>query len=89
MYISKIRLKNYTSFEELELDLNPLSIFIGANNTGKSNLLKLFKFLKINLEIDKGINEAVDEVFFGWNNFHNRQSKDDFVEIDITFDEVL
>lgn len=37
--IERIRAKNYKSLKELELDLRPLTVFVGPNASGKSNIL--------------------------------------------------
>lgn len=39
MYISKLVIKNYRTFNEFEIELKPLTLIIGENNIGKSNLL--------------------------------------------------
>jgi predicted ATPase len=43
--ISKLMLKNYKSFRNLEFELKPLNILIGRNGAGKSNLLSFFRLL--------------------------------------------
>src|ERR1700722_17163977 len=39
MYISKLRIENYRTFKEFSISLKPLTLIIGENNIGKSNLL--------------------------------------------------
>ena len=39
MYISRLTIKNYRNFEEFRINLKPLTLIIGENNIGKSNLL--------------------------------------------------
>ena len=42
MYISKVKINNYRSFINTEIDLNEgINVLIGHNNAGKSNLLKV------------------------------------------------
>ena len=43
--LDKIKVTNFKSIRELEIDLNPLNVFIGANGAGKSNFVGVFKFL--------------------------------------------
>jgi predicted ATPase len=44
--IESIRIRNYRALKEVELsDLPPVSVFIGANGTGKSTLFDVFGFL--------------------------------------------
>lgn len=39
MYISKLSIKNYRTFKDFQIKLKPLTLIIGENNVGKSNLL--------------------------------------------------
>lgn len=39
MYISELTIKNYRSFRDFTIELKPLTLIIGENNIGKSNLL--------------------------------------------------
>lgn len=39
MYISKLVIKNYRTFNDFKIVLKPLTLIIGENNIGKSNLL--------------------------------------------------
>lgn len=42
MKLTQIHCENFTAFEELRLDLSPgINVFIGANGTGKTHLMKL------------------------------------------------
>ena len=43
--IKELKLKNWKSFEEATLYIDPLTILIGTNASGKSNLLDAFLFL--------------------------------------------
>lgn len=44
--ITKLRLKNWKSFKDSTLYIDPLTILIGVNASGKSNVLDAFDFLK-------------------------------------------
>ena len=46
MSIKRIKVKNFKSFDELDLELRPFNVVIGANASGKSNFTDIFKFLK-------------------------------------------
>src|SRR5215204_928947 len=46
MTIQKIKASNFKSFDELEVELRPLNIVVGANAAGKSNFLEIFRFLR-------------------------------------------
>lgn len=40
MTISKVRVKNFRSLREVTIDAAPLTVFVGCNDEGKSNLLR-------------------------------------------------
>jgi predicted ATPase len=44
--ISRIRLKNWRNFRELDVPLREVSYLLGPNASGKSNLLDAFRFLR-------------------------------------------
>ncbi|MFH1563264.1 MAG: AAA family ATPase [Nitrospirota bacterium] len=46
MVIKKIRISNFKSFNDLEIELGNFNILIGANASGKSNFIQIFRFLK-------------------------------------------
>ena len=39
MYVKKLEIENYRNFKNFSIDLKPLTLVIGENNVGKSNLL--------------------------------------------------
>ncbi|HWP30271.1 MAG TPA: AAA family ATPase [Fimbriimonadales bacterium] len=45
MAIRKIRISNFKSFENIEVELGDFNILIGANASGKSNFIQVFRFL--------------------------------------------
>ena len=46
MKITKLKISNYRSVEELELDLSPTySTISGRNNAGKSNVFRIIQYL--------------------------------------------
>ena len=44
--ISNIIIENYKSIRQLDFEMRPINILIGANGVGKSNFIGFFKFLK-------------------------------------------
>ncbi|MGG0435790.1 AAA family ATPase [Priestia megaterium] len=51
MRISHVHIQNYRNLEDINIKLNRLVIFIGENNSGKSNLLKAITLPFLNDEI--------------------------------------
>ncbi len=45
-YITKLRAKNFRSLADVEISLEPLTIFVGLNASGKSNILDALRFLR-------------------------------------------
>ncbi len=46
MFFKRIEVSNFKSFDKLEVDLGRLNVLIGANASGKSNFVQVFKFLR-------------------------------------------
>ena len=46
MLIKSLHLKNILSFKDAKLDLQPLNVLIGANGSGKSNLIDVIALLQ-------------------------------------------
>jgi len=46
MAINKLRVTNFKSFKKLEIELGKFNVLIGANASGKSNFIQIFKFLR-------------------------------------------
>lgn len=57
MYIKRIFIKNFKSIEEAEIEFQPLTMIVGANASGKSNIINVFRFIE-NIMTD-GIENAV------------------------------
>ena len=53
--LSKIRIENFKSIEKLELELAPLTIFVGPNASGKSNALESIAILAQTSKLREGI----------------------------------
>ncbi|MBD3196075.1 MAG: AAA family ATPase [Candidatus Lokiarchaeota archaeon] len=60
MQIKRVSVKNYRSFEELDIALGKFNVIVGANASGKSNFISIFSFIK-NL-VEFGLNDAISLV---------------------------
>ncbi|MBO3758009.1 MAG: AAA family ATPase, partial [Candidatus Brockarchaeota archaeon] len=45
-YLKKVRLKNFKCWQEVSIDIKPLTILIGPNGSGKSSVLQALSILK-------------------------------------------
>lgn len=57
MIIKKLIVSNFRSIDHAEIDFSPLSIIVGANASGKSNLINVFRFIRD--IITEGIDNAI------------------------------
>ena len=85
--IESIKLKNFKSFKDVEMNnIPPMAVIVGANGTGKSTLFSIFGFLKEALTND--VNDAL-YLFGGSNGFREVRSRgcDGAIEIELKFRE--
>jgi hypothetical protein len=58
--ISKIKIGNFKSIKDLELELAPLTIFVGPNASGKSNVLESIAVLAQTASLDQRITRSLE-----------------------------
>ncbi|GAB6098135.1 AAA family ATPase [Halanaerocella petrolearia] len=78
--IEKVEVENFKSIEKLDLELNDFCVFIGANSSGKSNIVDIFKFIRDILKND--LKSAINSRF-GWENLLTKW-KDNSEKINIS-----
>ena len=61
MIISKLILHNWKNFQNVSIDLTQRAFIVGANASGKSNLLDVIRFLRDLVKQAGGLQHAVDE----------------------------
>ncbi|MBL7137344.1 MAG: AAA family ATPase [Bacteroidales bacterium] len=61
MVISRLILRNWKNFKELDIELQDRVFIVGANASGKSNLLDVFRFLRDIAKPGGGLQKAVDD----------------------------
>jgi predicted ATPase len=87
--ITRLKLKNWRNFKNLEIPLGPRTYIIGANATGKSNLLDVFRFLRdICRPAGGGLQRAI-EIRGGIKKLRCLQAKTDnevLIEVDLSED---
>lgn len=68
--IKHLQIKGYKSIQDMEIELHPINVLIGANGAGKSNLISFLKLLKAisNQQLQRFVLEegkADDLLYFG------------------------
>jgi AAA15 family ATPase/GTPase len=46
MFVKNLNISNFKSFKDLAINLNNFNVLIGANASGKSNFIQVFRFIK-------------------------------------------
>lgn len=47
-FVKKIRIKNFKSLEDVEIEMNQLTFLFGPNSSGKSSFIKAMMFKSFN-----------------------------------------
>lgn len=61
MIVSHVKLKNWRNFLTVDVDLRERIFIVGANASGKSNFLDVFRFLRDIAQLGGGLQKAVRE----------------------------
>jgi predicted ATPase len=62
MYITRLKLKNWRNFTEVDIPLRETALIIGPNASGKSNLLDALRFLRdVAMPRGGGLQKAIDD----------------------------
>lgn len=62
MIVARLKLKNWRNFREVDVELRERMFIVGANASGKSNLLDVFRFLRdIAKQQGGGLQKAIEE----------------------------
>lgn len=83
--LKRIRLVGWKSIKDQTLDLTPLTVVIGANGAGKSNLLSLFKLLNAMFANTPGFRNYVGQSGFADSLLHYGVKQTPVAEMELTF----
>jgi predicted ATPase len=84
MAIRSIQVSNFKSFDKVHVELGNFNVVIGANASGKTNFVQLFKFLRD--FVSYGIDNAIS-MHGGFDYFPNLQiGRSRPFEVDVSFD---
>jgi len=76
--IDKVRILNFRSIKECSIDLTPISLLIGANNSGKTSFLRA-----LNLALGVGAKRITKEDFYIGKDENNSDEKEIIIDIRI------
>ncbi|OEF90210.1 ATP-dependent endonuclease [Vibrio anguillarum] len=82
MKITKLKIENFRSFKEQEVDISDYSCFIGANSSGKSTVINA-----LNLFFRENKNSQTDLIKLSEDDFHHKNTNDP-IKITVTFGEL-
>lgn len=82
--LSKISLKNFKAFKEAEIEIKPITILIGPNNSGKSSLLQSIILIQQTLESSNSVLNTAGKKFGSFNELIYQNADNN--EIDFRFD---
>ena len=83
--LKKIRVAGWKSIKDQTVDLTPLTVVIGANGAGKSNLLSLFKLLNAMFATTPGFRNYVGQSGFADSLLHYGTRQTSIAEMELTF----
>lgn len=61
MYISRVKLKNWKNFKDVDINLSERVFLVGPNASGKSNFLDVFRFLRDIAKDGGGLKKAISD----------------------------
>ena len=81
--LRRVSIKNFKSLHDCEIDIKELNVVVGANASGKSNLVEVFRLLK-KIYVDKDINPFSE--WWGYDNVVWGKNEDLPITIGLDFD---
>lgn len=83
--LKQIRFKNWRSLRDVMIDMAPITIFIGANSSGKTNIVDGLRFVQT--ATTRGLNETIARM--GYRTIQSKSAiETGIVEIELTFSEL-
>ena len=83
--LKRIRIAGWKSIRDQTIDLTPLTVVIGANGAGKSNLLSLFKLMNAMFANTPGLRTYVGKSGFADSLLHYGVRQTPVAEMELTF----
>lgn len=92
MRIVNLKIKNWRNFQDIDFGLSPRTFIVGANASGKSNLLDVFRFLRdISSSSGGGLQKALKDRggFAKIRSLAARQYNNIYLEVDLIDDDEI
>jgi predicted ATPase len=82
LFLRRVRLRNFKSIAYCDVTLEPLTILVGRNGTGKSNFIEALAFLRDC--VDTNLNRAIRD-HGGWDRIYRKDAGEEPMEIGLEF----
>lgn len=92
MQVTRVKLKNWRNFQEVDVPLKPRTYVLGANASGKSNFLDVFRFMRTLAQTEGGgLQKALRDRggLTKLRSLHARRDTEVRIEIDLVDDSVV
>jgi predicted ATPase len=84
--LKRIHVAGWKSIKDQTIELTPLTVVIGANGAGKSNLLSLFRLLNVMFAATPGLRNYVGMSGYGNSLLHYGSRETPVAELELTFE---
>ena len=84
MFLSRIQVKNFRNFHDLDVRLGPTSVVVGENSVGKSNLLFGLRLI-MDPRLSDSSRELREHLDDFWEGLHEPVKNREIIEISVEF----
>lgn len=85
--LNKISLKNYKAFRKAEIELKPITILVGPNNSGKSSLIQSILLIQQTLESGNSVINTSSKKFSSFQKLVNQYSNNNEIDFRLDFND--
>ena len=85
--LNKISLKNYKAFGKAEIELKPITILVGPNNSGKSSLIQSILLIQQTLESGNNVINTSSKKFSSFYKLVNQESNNNEIGFRLDFND--
>lgn len=85
--LNKISLKNFKAFREAQIEIKPITILIGPNNSGKSSLLQSIILIQQTLESSNSVLNTAGKKFGSFDELINQKNENNEIDFRLDFND--